>query len=74
MTMRRLGMVTAAMALGACAAAASGTVAVPTAAPADGVPAGECDIAPGTLVNVQSVDRTIRTEVRYATRNNFTGA
>jgi D-alanyl-D-alanine dipeptidase len=36
--------------------------------------AGECDVAPGTLVNVQSLDRTIATDVRYATRNNFTGA
>lgn len=35
---------------------------------------GECSLPPGTLVNVRSVDRTIRTEVRYATRNNFTGA
>lgn len=35
--------------------------------------ADECRIGPGTLVNVRSVDRTIRTEVRYATRNNFTG-
>src|SRR5687768_12826419 len=35
---------------------------------------GECDIRPGTLVNVRSVDRTIRTDVRYATANNFTGA
>jgi D-alanyl-D-alanine dipeptidase len=74
MTMRRLGIVSAAMALGACAAAASGTAAAPTSAPVDAAPAGECDIAPGTLVNVQSVDPTIRTEVRYATRNNFTGA
>jgi D-alanyl-D-alanine dipeptidase len=34
---------------------------------------GECEIAPGTLVDVRSVDRSIRTEVRYATRDNFTG-
>lgn len=60
----RMMTVTAALALAACVPQASaGTVA-----------AGECDIAPGTLVNVRSVDRTIRTEVRYATRNNFTGA
>lgn len=53
----------AALALAACVPQASaGTV------------AGECDLAPGTLLNVRSVDRTIRTEVRYATRNNFTGA
>ncbi|HEX6040927.1 M15 family metallopeptidase [Longimicrobium sp.] len=35
--------------------------------------ADECRIAPGALVNVRSMDRTIRTDVRYATRNNFTG-
>jgi D-alanyl-D-alanine dipeptidase len=35
--------------------------------------ADECRIAPGTLVDVRSVDRTIRTDVRYATRDNFTG-
>ncbi|HEX2081696.1 MAG TPA: M15 family metallopeptidase [Longimicrobium sp.] len=54
------------VALGACASAA------PVRSAAAGQ--GECDIPPGTLVNVQSVDRTIRTDVRYATANNFTGA
>jgi D-alanyl-D-alanine dipeptidase len=34
----------------------------------------ECEIGARTLVDVRSVDRTIRTEVRYATHNNFTGA
>jgi D-alanyl-D-alanine dipeptidase len=65
-----------ALLLGACASAgASRTAGAPPAAPADAVTGGgECDIAPGTLVNVQSVDRTIRTDVRYATANNFTGA
>jgi D-alanyl-D-alanine dipeptidase len=62
--------------LGACASAASArTASAPAAAPVDAAPAGdECGIAPGTLVNVQSLDRTIRTDVRYATANNFTGA
>lgn len=35
---------------------------------------GECDLPAGTLVNVRRVEPSIRTEVRYATRNNFTGA
>ena len=48
----------------ACAPAAS--------AGAAQAPADECRIAPGTLVNVRAADRTIRTDVRYATRNNFT--
>ena len=52
--------------LGACASAA------PARSASTG--RGECDIPPGTLVNVRSVDRTIRTDVRYATPNNFTGA
>lgn len=62
--------------LGACASVEPvRTASAPTAAPADATPSGgECSIAPGTLVNVQSLDRTIRTEVRYATANNFTGA
>ncbi|HYR11311.1 MAG TPA: M15 family metallopeptidase [Longimicrobium sp.] len=63
--------------LGACASAAPArTATAPASAPANATPpgGGECDIAPGTLVNVQSVDRTIRTDVRYATANNFTGA
>jgi D-alanyl-D-alanine dipeptidase len=65
-----------ALLLSACAAAAASRTATPPAgAPVDATTSGgECDIAPGTLVNVQSIDRTIRTEVRYATTNNFTGA
>jgi zinc D-Ala-D-Ala dipeptidase len=65
-TIRRLLAVPAAVAVAACAPAASAGTA--------SAQSGECSIPPGTLVNVQSVDRTIRTEVRYATRNNFTGA
>jgi D-alanyl-D-alanine dipeptidase len=64
--MRRLASVAAALAVGACVPPASARTVEANA--------GECDLAPGTLVNVRSVDRTIRTEVRYATRNNFTGA
>ena len=63
--------------LGACASAAPArTPSAAGAEPLDATPslAGECDVAPGTLVNVQSLDRTILTDVRYATRNNFTGA
>lgn len=66
-----------ALLLGACASAAPArTPSAAGAEPLDATPslAGECEIAPGTLVNVQSLDRTIRTDVRYATRNNFTGA
>lgn len=37
-------------------------------------PAEGCRVAPGDeLVSVTRMDPTIRTEVRYATRNNFTG-
>jgi zinc D-Ala-D-Ala dipeptidase len=36
--------------------------------------AAECAIPPGTLVDVRAADPTIRTEVRYATPDNFTGA
>ena len=36
--------------------------------------ADECTLPPGDeLVNVRRVDRTIRTEIRYATDDNFTG-
>jgi D-alanyl-D-alanine dipeptidase len=31
-------------------------------------------VAPGTLVDVRSLDRSIRTEIHYATADNFTGA
>ncbi|HST58690.1 MAG TPA: M15 family metallopeptidase [Longimicrobium sp.] len=57
----------AALTLGACVPSAS---ARDVAAQAG----GECDIGPRTLVDVRVADRTIRTDVRYATRNNFTGA
>lgn len=63
--------------LGACASAAPArTASAAGAEPLDATPslAGECDVAPGTLVNVQSLDPTILTDVRYATPNNFTGA
>jgi zinc D-Ala-D-Ala dipeptidase len=63
---RRLAALSAAAALAACVPAASAGT-----AQAQG---GECEIGARTLVNVQSVDRTIRTDVRYATANNFTGA
>lgn len=66
-----------ALLLAACASAAPArTPSAAGAAPSDATPwvAGECDLRPGTLVDVQSVDRTIRTDVRYATTNNFTGA
>jgi zinc D-Ala-D-Ala dipeptidase len=58
------------MAVAALASAAACAPAARTANAQD----PECRIPPGTLVNVRSVDRTIRTEVRYSTRNNFTGA
>ncbi|HEX2208734.1 MAG TPA: M15 family metallopeptidase, partial [Longimicrobium sp.] len=63
--------------LGACASAAPARTAAPSGAtPSDATPwmEGECSVAPGTLVNLQTVDRTIRTDIRYATANNFTGA
>src|SRR5688500_7331263 len=62
--------------LGACASAAPArTASAPATAPiAAATTERECEVALGTLVNVQSVDRTIRTDVRYATANNFTGA
>jgi D-alanyl-D-alanine dipeptidase len=59
------------LALGACASAAPARTTEIAPASAS---AGECDLAPGTLVNVRSIDRTIRTDIRYATANNFTGA
>lgn len=54
-----------ALVLAACASAAPARTAAGQ---------GECDLPPGTLVNVRTADRTIRTDVRYATANNFTGA
>jgi len=62
------------MMLAATAASLAAACAPSASARTVDLPAGECDIAPGTLVNVRSVDRSIRTEVRYATSNNFTGA
>ena len=62
---RRLVLLAALVAGGCVPSASAGTV---------DAQADECRIGPGTLVNVRTVDRTIRTEVRYATRNNFTGA
>jgi D-alanyl-D-alanine dipeptidase len=63
---RRLAAFSAAMAVAGCVPAASAGTA---AAQGD-----ECRMAPGALVDVREVGRTIRTDVRYATRNNFTGA
>jgi zinc D-Ala-D-Ala dipeptidase len=58
------------LALGACASAAPArTTEIAPASVGD-----ECNLTPGTLVNVRSIDRTIRTDIRYATANNFTGA
>lgn len=51
--------------LAACAPAAARSA----AAPADCPP-----VAPGTLVDVHSLARSIRIEMRYATADNFTGA
>lgn len=65
--MRGWMMASAALTLGACVpAAAARDVAAQTG--------GECEIGPRTLVDVRAADRTIRTDVRYATTNNFTGA
>ena len=65
MSLRRLLGISALVIPAACVPPASaGTAAAQDA---------ECRIAPGTLVDVRSVDPTIRTEVRYATTNNFTG-
>lgn len=65
MALRRLLGISALVIPAACVPPAS----VGTAAAQD----AECRITPGTLVDVRSVDPTIRTEVRYATTNNFTG-
>jgi D-alanyl-D-alanine dipeptidase len=63
---RRLAAFSAAMAVAGCVPAASAGTAAEQG--------DECRMAPGALVDVRAVDRTIRTDVRYATRNNFTGA
>lgn len=52
----------AALGLGACAAPASGPTPEPCPAPS------------GALVELRAVEPSIRLDVRYATRNNFTGA
>lgn len=67
-------LLTAGLLLGmaACAPATSAGPAQATSAPSAQAQAEECRIAPGTLVDVRAADRTIRTDVRYATRNNFT--
>lgn len=76
MTIGRAGALGLAFAAGCAPAAAAGTAAAPATASvriaAQGP--GECEIGPRTLVDVRSADGTIRTDVRYATRNNFTGA
>src|SRR5688500_14753218 len=71
----RVVAATLGLTLGACASAAPARTAVGVR-PSDATPsaAGECALPPGTLVNLRSVDRTIRTDIRYATANNFTGA
>ena len=64
--MRQARLLSLAAVLAACVPPASaGTLAVPD---------GDCELAPGTLVDVRSVDPAIRTDVRYATADNFTGA
>lgn len=56
--------------------AAAAVPARPAAAadPVAPIPPEACEIAPGALVEVRAVDPTIRTDVRYATDDNFTGA
>lgn len=64
-----------AAALAACAPATTDASApAPPAARHNGMswPCGV--VAPGTLVDLGAADRTLRTEIRYATANNFTGA
>lgn len=75
MVVRRLAGVAALAAAAACASAASARPAEVDAVAAQSVATDdECRMAPGALVNIRSVDRTILTEVRYASRDNFTGA
>lgn len=55
----------------ACAALASGCASAQGRVP---LPTSECARAStDSLLNLRALDRTIRTEIRYATRNNFTG-
>ena len=58
--LRSFGFALAAVVVGGCAPAVAHV--------------GECDLPAGTLVNVRRVEPSIRTDIRYATRNNFTGA
>ncbi len=56
------------------ALAAMTALAVAGCAAAQSPRAGDCALPPGDeLVDVRRVDRTIRTDVRYATDDNFTG-
>lgn len=54
------------LALGACAA--------PMRAPAPGAAFCDVEVDPGLLTDVRALDPSIRTDVRYATADNFTGA
>jgi len=58
----------------AVAAAAMAALLAGCRSAAQAVQGGECTLPPGDeLVNVRRVDRTIRTDIRYATAHNFTG-
>ena len=71
-TFQRRSAAAAAIALALLLAGCAGAQAPGASAP---LSARECTLPPGdSLVNVQRVDSTIRTDVRYATANNFTGA
>jgi D-alanyl-D-alanine dipeptidase len=75
--MGRAGALWLAVAAGCAPAASAGPAGAPAPASVRAAPAqggGECEIGPRTLVDVRSTDGTIRTDVRYATANNFTGA
>lgn len=59
---------------GALLAACSATAAPSAVAPAPAAASAECVLGGDErLANVQAIDSTIRTEIRYATTNNFTG-
>lgn len=65
---RRLAIPLAVLGLAACSGAVRGEAVAQGAS-------GECALPQGTtLVDVRSAGRGIRTDVRYATANNFTGA
>lgn len=74
MTRRLAGLAAMMTAAGCAPAASAGTEDVAAAMVPDAARDEECRMAPGALVNIRSVDPTIHTDVRYATRNNFTGA